>query len=146
MELLNRCSKETLHHRFQYGFRITPEMATRFCAIDGKREIAVVAELRTPEVDQLMGIGRLVADPSHVMAEYAVLVADEWQGKGLGSLLTDYCLELAECLGVTRVVAITTHDNNRMIEIFRKRGFRIKHDLNGRLVTVERELAPVISF
>ncbi len=95
MELLKSCSKETLYHRFQYSFKITLEMATRFCSVDSNREFAIVAERKEHGAGKLLGIGRLVSDPHHETAEYAVLVVDEWQGKGLGSLLTDYCLELA---------------------------------------------------
>ena len=48
---------------------------------------------------KLVGVGRLVADPDHETAEYAVLVTDAWQNRGLGGVLTDYCLEIAARLG-----------------------------------------------
>jgi acyl-CoA synthetase (NDP forming) len=55
----------------------------------------------------------------------AVLIADAWQKKELGSILTDYCLEIAAKWNLKRIVAQTTTDNSRMISVFKKRGFRI---------------------
>ena len=57
-------------------------MATRYCFIDYDRELAIVAELEAQDgTRKLLGVGRLVADPDRQSAEYAVLVADPWQGQ-----------------------------------------------------------------
>lgn len=70
-------------------------------------------------------MGRLIADPDHEEVEYAVLITDAWQQMELGSILTDYCLEIANKWNLKRIVAQTTTDNSRMISVFKKRGFRI---------------------
>jgi acetyltransferase len=123
-ELLGSCSPESIHFRFRYMFKATThEMATRFCFIDYDREIAIVAEIGEDGGRKLIGVGRLVADADHREAEYAILIGDPWHGLGLGSLLTDYCLEVCERWGVQSVIAETASDNHRMLGIFRKRGF-----------------------
>lgn len=124
-ELLAACSHESLWFRFRYIFKeTTHEMAARFCFIDYDREIAIVAEIEeSGEQRKLIGVGRLVAGTDRRDAEYAVLIADAWQGMGLGSLLTDYCLDIARQWGVERVWAETTTDNERMLAIFQHRGF-----------------------
>jgi len=131
-ELLGECSQQSRWFRFQYLFKqTTHEMAARYCFIDYDREMAIVAEVQeagapgTPGRRKLAGIGRLVADADHQTAEYAVIVADRWQDRGLGGTLTDYCLELAKSWGVRRVVAEMSKDNRRMIATFRSRGFDI---------------------
>ena len=130
-ELLATCSQESRWFRFQYLFkRTTHEMAARYCFIDYDRELAIVAEVEegAPACGsrrKLVGIGRLVADADHQTAEYAVIVTDRWQGRGLGGTLTDYCLELAKSWGVQKVVAEMSKDNRRMIATFRSRGFEI---------------------
>jgi acetyltransferase len=141
MELMKSCSKKTLYHRFQHGLKITHEMATRLCTVDFEKKFAIVAELEKPIADKLLGVARLVTNRNYETAEYAVLVADEWQGKGLGGLLTDCCLEIAKSLGVKRLSAITTHDNTRMIEIFRKRNFQIRYDVDSGVVMVDKDLS-----
>ena len=126
LAMLHRCSKETIYSRFRYLFDwSTHEVATRYCYIDYAREIAIVAEVATGDQRQLIGVGRLVADPGHEEGEYAVLVVDAWQGKELGGLLTDYCLEIARGWNLKRVVAQTTTDNRPMIAVFERRGFTV---------------------
>lgn len=135
LDMLSHCSRETIYARFKYFFRWeSHKVATHYCYIDYHREVAIVAELNRDGVRSLTGVGRLIADPDHETAEYAVLITDEWQNKGLGNILTDYCLEIAGKWKVKRVVAETTSDNNRMLTVFRHRGFEIKPGTEGSLV------------
>ena len=84
----------------------------------------------------------MVSNFDRETAEYAVLVTDAWQGRGLGSLLTDYCLEIAKDWGAKRVVAVTTPDNVRMLEVFKKRDFEMKTNLDEKIVEVTKKLSP----
>ncbi|MCO6459003.1 MAG: GNAT family N-acetyltransferase [Pirellulaceae bacterium] len=140
-ELLASCSRQSLWLRFRYLFQATThEMATRFCFIDYDREIAIVAEMEDQERRRLCGVGRLVADVDHQEAEYAVLVGDAFQGRGLGSLLTDYCLEICRSWGIRQVVAEVAPENKRMLDIFLSRGFQADYSLAPDVVLVRREL------
>lgn len=126
-ELLRNCSVRSLWLRFRYTFKESSHaMATRFCFVDYDRTMAIVAEINVNGQRQLIGVGRLAADADHRDAEYAVLVADEWQGRGLGAILTDYCLEICDTWGISKVVAETTMDNQRMQHLFTARGFTRK--------------------
>ncbi len=126
LEMLGNCSKESIYHRFRYDFHFkSHEMATEFCYIDYDREMAIVAEVEQDGKRLMIGEGRLLADPDLEMAEYAVLVADQWQRKDLGFLLTEYCLQIAHIVGVKRVAAETTTDNKAMLNLFKKLGFTL---------------------
>ena len=123
-DLLGRCSERSIWLRFRYVFKeTTHEMATRFCFIDYDRTMAIVAEVEKDDQKQLVGVGRLVADADRREAEYAVLVADAWQGRGLGSMLTDYCFEICHDWNIERLTIETTVDNQRMQRIAKKNGF-----------------------
>ena len=136
LAMLGSCSKESLYNRFRYFFHWeTHEVATRYCYIDYDREIAIVAEIVEEGQKKLIGVGRLVADPDHETVEYAVLIADAWQQKDLGNIITDFCLEVAEGGKLKKIVAQTTPDNKRMISVFQKRGFEVK--INNRDSTVD---------
>jgi acetyltransferase len=126
---LSQCSERSIWLRFRYLFQeSTHEMATRFCFVDYDRTMAIVAEIVDQSGNpQIIGVGRLVADADHRSAEYAVLVQDAWQHLGLGSLLTDYCLEICDTWGINRVVAETTSDNYRMQRLLHNRGFQKKN-------------------
>lgn len=140
LEFLGSCSKESIYSRFRYFFHWdSHEVATRYCYIDYDREIAIVALINEGEKTKIIGIGRLIADPDHETVEYAVLITDAWQNKELGSMLTDYCLEIAKKWNLRKLVAQTTTDNTRMIRMFEKRGFSIFHDADE-TVEVIKEL------
>jgi len=140
-ELLAGCSTESIWFRFSYLFKqTTHEMATRYCFIDYDREIGLVAEAEEDGRRKLLGVGRLVADMTHEAAEYAVLVVDRWQGRGLGGLLTDYSLEVARRWGVKSVVAETFKSNARAIATFRNRGFEMDDEKEEDVVLVRKEL------
>jgi acetyltransferase len=140
-DLLASCSVETIYARFRALFHWKEHAtATRYCFIDYDREIAIVAEIEEAGKRKLVGVGRLIADPDHETVEYAVLVADEWQNRGLGGILTDYCYEIAKHWGLERVIAETAPDNKRMLALFENRGFRMEHDDEGSVVEVVKEL------
>jgi acetyltransferase len=139
--LLASCSKESIYSRFRYFFHWqSHEVAARFCYIDYDREIAIVAEIVENGVRKIIGIGRLIADPDHETVEYAVLIADAWQKKEVGSILTDYCMEIAEHWKLKRIVAQTTTDNRPMISVFKKRGFIINSSPDDTTVEVVKEI------
>ncbi len=140
IEMLSSCSKETIYSRFRYFFQFAShEVATRYCYIDYDREIAIVAEIVRDGKRQLIGVGRLIADPDHESVEYAVLITDAWQKQELGSMLTDYCMEIARHWNLKRIVAQTTTDNRPMVSVFQKRGFEIKMEADS-TVLVSKEL------
>jgi acetyltransferase len=139
--LLTKCSPESIRSRFRYLFkRTTHEMATRYCFIDYDREMAVVAELQSPEGRELIGVGRLVADPDARRGEYAVLMVDAWQGKGIGTQITNYCVDIARNLGLEEVHAETLPENTRMIAVFRHCGFEVELNQKEGVVNVRRRV------
>ncbi len=141
LAMLGSCSKETIYSRFRHFFRWqSHEVATRFCYIDYNREIAIVAEVVDGGEKKLVGVGRLIADPDHESVEYAVLIVDAWQKRELGSMLTDYCTEIARKWKLKRIVAQTTADNRPMISVFEKRGFTITYSDEDTTVDVVKEL------
>jgi acetyltransferase len=126
LDLLASCSAQSLWFRFRYLFKEAGhEMAARFCFIDYDREMALVAERVEEGRRRLIGIGRIVANDERTSAEFAALVADRWQGNGLGKVLLDGCLEVARRAGIARVCGETTPDNVRMLGLFRSRGFAL---------------------
>jgi acetyltransferase len=140
-ELVASCSPETLRQRFRYLFKLPSHTtAARFCFLDYDREIAIVAETLAGGQRRLVGVGRLIADADHQTAEFAVLVADPWQGRGLGSLLMDYCLTICQRWGVREVTAETAPDNVRMLAMFQRRGFALDRSVAPDVVVVKKEI------
>jgi len=127
LELLASCSRESIYSRFRYNFHFdSHEVATQFCYIDYAREIAIVAEVEEEGNKKLIGVGRLIADLDHESVEYAILITDAWQKRDIGTILTSYCCEIATHWDAAqRIVAETTKDNQAMISVFKKLGFKV---------------------
>ena len=141
LNLLGSCSKEAIYHRFRYDFYFdSHEVASQFCFIDYDREIAIVAEHEKADGEkELIGVGRLIADPDVELMEYAVLITDAWQKKELGYTLTKYCSEIAIGRGIKKLLAETTRDNKPMISVFRKLNFKIRFN-EDTTVSVSKDL------
>ena len=83
-DLLDNCSEQTIYFRYFRVIKNWPhEALIRFTQNDYDREIGIAAIGLPPGPTVMMGVGRLVMLPERA-AEFAVIVADPWQGKGLG--------------------------------------------------------------
>jgi len=137
--MLGACSPKSLYSRYERVVTETlDELATRLCCPDFQTHLAVVAEIIVNATPSIIGVAQLLADPSHEIAEYAVLVADPWQRKGLGSAFTDCCLQLACIWGVRRVVAEFLPDNVRLIRILEKRRFDLYRNMQDHVVSGQK--------
>ena len=70
--------------------KVTHDMLTRYTQIDYDREIALVAKVKDGDKNAIAGVVRLVSDSNNDAAEFAILVADQWQGQGLGNKFHGY--------------------------------------------------------
>lgn len=140
--MLSACTAKSLYSRYE---RVVNEplsqLAERLCCPDLQVELTVVAEASLNRSRLLIGVAQLLTDPAHEAAEYAALVADPWQSKGLGSALTDCCLQLAQAWGVGRIVAEFLPGNMRIIRILEKRAFDLYRDMQEHVVSGQKHLA-----
>ena len=142
-DLIRRSSTESLWKRFRYLFKeATHEMASRFCFVDYDRELALCAEVMQEGQPLLVAVARLVADPDHQEADYGVLVADEFQHRGLGQLLTQKCVEIGRGWGLARIFGETTANNSSMLHIFRRLGFEFDKSGDPQIVLARLKLSP----
>mgnify|MGYP000120137851 CR=1 FL=1 len=131
-EMLTGLSEEALRGRFfQIIKKITHEMLIRFCNIDYDREMAIVAELREGERKRLIGIGRLIIEPDFRKGEFAVVIHDDFQSKGLGYKLVDMIIGIAQEKGLKEIYGIVLTDNTRMLTLCKRLGFHITHLPDG---------------
>lgn len=139
--LIAGSSPESIRSRFRSLFKkSTHKMAIEHCFIDYEREIGIVAEVEAGSSSSLIGVAHLLTDANRDTAEFAVIIADAWQRKGLGGILLDYCLELAGRWGFKRIVAETHPGNRPMLAIFDSRGFIAKVRRDEEVVYLEKAL------
>lgn len=123
-ELLATVSPETLRGRFfENSVNITHEMLVRFTNIDYDREMAIVAEYTKGKKKRIIGVGRLMGEADRGRGEFAVLVHDEFQGRGLGFKLTDVIIGIAQEKGLREVTGYIDANNRRMLQVVEELGF-----------------------
>jgi acetyltransferase len=106
-------------------------MLTRFCNIDYDREIAIVAELKDDNRKRIIGIARIIVEGDFKSGEWAVLVHDDYQGKGLGYKLVDLMIGVAQDKGLDEIYAIVMTENDQMLRVGRKLGFTATWEPDG---------------
>jgi acetyltransferase len=91
----------------------------RFTQVDYDREMAFVAVADTDAGEQFVGVGRYVTDPDRSGCEFAVVVADAWQGRGLGCHLIGRLMTHAKTRGIERFWGVVMGGNQRMTALMR---------------------------
>src|SRR5947207_11093824 len=115
------------YDRFMTPMRDLPaELSRRFTQIDYADHLALVAEVFVDGRETVIAEARYVRRPDPSVAEFAVSVAEPWQGKKLASLLLGKLACRAAAAGVRRIVGETLATNAKMISLARKAGFTIQ--------------------
>jgi len=126
VDLLKNCSEQTIYFRYFAVIKHWPhEALIRFTQNDYDREIGIAAIGLPPGPTIMMGVGRLLMTPERDSAEFAVIVADRWQGKGLGEKLIERVIEIAKENGVRSLNADVLFQNQPMISLVKKMGFNL---------------------
>jgi len=129
-------------HAMKYSARVAHERLTRICFIDYDREMALVAEYEDPETGErkILGVGRLSKLRGTDEAEFAVLVSDQFQGRGLGTELLRLTIQVGRDERLSRIRGDILPENMEMRRVCEKLGFRITHLADEGVVRAVLEL------
>src|SRR5229473_2682400 len=123
-----RMTPEDVRMRFFGPLReLSHEMAARLTQIDYDREMAFLLF----DGEELIGVGRLAADPGFEQAEFALVVASDRHRRGYGELLLQHVLDYAKSRGVQRVVGQVLRENHKMLELTKRLGFKREGGRSG---------------
>jgi acetyltransferase len=126
VELFSSMSSRSIYYRFFSPLKSLPEsMLARFTQIDYDREIALVAVEKKEDRERMVGVVRAISDPDRKRAEFAVAVGDPWQGKGVGTRLTELCIKVAKEYGIEILEGIVLAENREMLALAHKLGFKV---------------------
>ena len=117
-------SPESRRFRFQSALTtLTPAMLARFTQIDYDREMALVAMARAGGVEREVAVARYVRLPNERSCEFAIVVADDWQGRGLGRRLMARLIAVARARGLGSMVGWVLASNATMLKLCESLGF-----------------------
>ncbi len=116
-------------------------MFTRFTQLDYDREMAFIAIVTPAEGEREIGVSRYVMYPDGKGAEFALVVADEWQGRGIGTRLMQALFDAARGRGLTTLEGEVLKNNRAMLRLVTTLGFNTReHDDDPTLVQVTKTL------
>jgi len=122
-------SEETRFYRFFYRINdLTPSMLERFTQVDYDRELALVALLDAAANPAFVGVARYIANPDRTSAEFAVVVADAWQRRGVARVLMHGLIVCAKRRGFERLEGTVLRVNEPMLAFVRALGFTVADD------------------
>ena len=122
-------SDETRYFRFFYRIsELTPPMLARFTQVDYDRELALVAVVDVATKPSFIGVARYIANPDRTSAEFAVVVGDAWQRRGIARVLMRGLIVCAKRRGFERLRGTILHENEPMLAFVRALGFVLEDD------------------
>ena len=132
------------YDRFMAPMRnLPPELIKRFTNVDYASHLALVAEIFNGGSETVVAEARYARGADSSVAEFAVSVAEAWQGRGLAKLLLGKLISRAAGAGVERVVGETLASNDKMLHLARKAGFTAAPSKEARgVIMLERRIAP----
>jgi RimJ/RimL family protein N-acetyltransferase len=132
-----RLSEESRHQRFlAYKRRLTERELAYFTEVDHEDHEAIGA--LHPGTGEGLGVARYVRlEPGGEQAEAAVVVADAWQGRGLGTALLRRLAERAAAAGVRTFCASVLTENRRMLRLVERLGEVRRRADDGQVVQLD---------
>lgn len=129
---ISALSEQTRYFRFFYRLHeLSPAMIARFTQVDYDRELALVALAPDPDGPNgqaMVGIARSIANLDRESAEFAVVTADAWQGRGVASALMKALIACAKKRGLQRLTGTILRANHNMIRFTQGLGFTVRDD------------------
>jgi acetyltransferase len=115
---------------FQLSQRVEHERLTRICFVDYDRDIALVIERDNPKIGKkdIVAAGRLTKARLTNEAEFALLVTDGLQGRGIGTELLTRLLDIGRDEGLETVTAFMLGENLGMRKVCEQLGFTFTRD------------------
>ena len=124
MDFVDGLSPESRRLRFQSALRgLSPQMLARFTQIDYDREMALVAIDSSGGADRQVAVARYIRLPDGRSCEFAIVVADAWQGRGLGRRMMARLVAVARDRGLRSMAGWVLAGNRGMLEMAARMGF-----------------------
>ena len=120
-------SEDSRYYRFMDVLRELPKaMLARFTQLDYQREMAIVAITGHGEEEKQIGVARYNSNPDGESCEFALVIADDWQGQHLGKTMMGYLMQIAKNRGLKIMEGEVLAANSNMLRLMGSLGFTSK--------------------
>jgi acetyltransferase len=123
---LTGLSNESRQNRLLGGLiRVTREYVEKLTTVDYARDMALAAVLMLAGREVLIGVARYTLEPDSRACEFALVIADAWQGRGIGRRMMEKLIGVARGRGLERIYGDVLSTNRPMLEFCGKLGFTL---------------------
>ncbi|MBN2137171.1 MAG: GNAT family N-acetyltransferase [Sedimentisphaerales bacterium] len=141
-EMLYSLSEESVKTRYMTRTVVFPHRdIQQLTNIDYNKDLAIVGVVPSISGEDIVAIAQYFLDPHTQAAEVAFLVQDEWQQKGMGTLLLDCVTQIAKKRGVKRFYAKVLPSNKPMLAVFHNSGYKVNTEFDGDAYSISYDLA-----
>lgn len=126
LDLFNSLSPRTRYFRFFTPLKTLPRhLLVRYTQVDYKKDMALVAMDLTDPDNKILAVARFISKSDQADAEFAVVVRDEWQGKGVGRVLLENLILIAGERRIESMSGYVLSENIHMLSLARTLGFHL---------------------
>jgi len=131
-EMLYSLSPSSLQRRYMTStMRFPHRDIQQLTNVDYLQNISIVGTVPGVSGDEIVAIAQYFLDPKTQSAEVAFIVQDEWQQKGMGTLLLQYLTRIATQRGVKQFYAKVLPTNKPMLAVFYNSGYKVNTEFDG---------------
>jgi acetyltransferase len=129
-------SEESIRFRYFHNKAdLTQRDLSILSHINYDRQMAFIAEHpREDGGQEMLGVVRVWNDPDNIRTEFSIIIRDDMQGLGLGSLLMKKMIEYCRAVGTLEMVGKVMADNHPMRSLMKRLGFSLRYNLEEEVV------------
>ncbi len=141
-QFIRDLSDEARYFRFMNSLQeLSQEMLVRFTQIDYHNEMALIAVTMTDAGEEQIGVARYTTNLDKTSCEFALVVSDQWQSRGIAHHLMRNLMDVARDRDLERIQGQVLSKNSRMLDLMTSLNFSINNDPEDTAVKrVERRL------
>jgi GNAT superfamily N-acetyltransferase len=144
---LKTVSRASLQMRFMGAVAAVPRSVIEtMCTGEPRDRLSLLAILGQGPESRIVGIGNYISVGTHGRAEVAFLVHDDFQGRGISTLLLERLAGIAAAQGFVGFEAEILYDNQAMINVLRDSGFEICQAWDGSGIHVQFPVSGMASL
>jgi len=129
-ELFYSLSEDSIYYRFFHRTQVMPhKKVQRFTTVDYQKDMAIVGVVEEYGREKIIAVGRYSLEPDSNMAEAALLVHDDWQGRGIGTRLLKYLIQIAKSRNIAGFKAQVLAENRAPLHMAHKTGYTVETTL-----------------
>jgi acetyltransferase len=128
-EFIRGLSKESKYFRFMNSVQeLSQEMLVRFTQIDYHNEMALIAVKSSGDHEEQIGVARYTTNLDKKSCEFALVVSDQWRGRGIAHQLMGRLMQIARDRDLERMEGQVLGNNVKMLQLMKSLNFQITND------------------